>query len=212
MKNIIILTIVLITGAACSSGNAPTNSNQSTAVNHDAMNHGNMNHSSMNHAEMKSAPNAAAAPYDLQFLDTMIAHHEAAVEMAKMVGGQTDNAMLKKFAVRIVAAQNTEIEQMKRWRDEWYKSQPSALNMEMPGMADSMKMEMSKLSAAKNREFDRLFAEMMIPHHEGAVTMSREAQQKAVHLEIKTLAAAIIKDQENEIKDMQNWLAEWKKQ
>lgn len=75
-----------------------------------------------------------------------------------------------------------------------------------------MKMEMSKLSAAKDEEFDRLFLEMMTPHHAGAVTMSREALDKAEHPEIKTLAGEIIKAQEAEIKMMADWKAGWAKE
>lgn len=83
--------------------------------------------------------------------------------------------------------------------------------MEMPGMMDSMKMDMSKLSNSKDNEFDLAFIEMMIPHHAGATTMAREAQTKAEHTEIKTLAGNIIKEQEAEIKQMNVWKSEWSK-
>ncbi len=33
---------------------------------------------------MKSSPHVKNAPYDLQFIDTMISHHEGAVKMAQM--------------------------------------------------------------------------------------------------------------------------------
>lgn len=49
----------------------------------------------------------------------------------------------------------------------------------------------------------------MIPHHEGAIAMAKDAQQKAEHLEIKILAAAIVKAQEGEIAQMQQWQKEW---
>jgi uncharacterized protein (DUF305 family) len=215
-----------LAGAGCS-GTA-TDGN---AVNHNSMNHGSMNHNSMNqnstsqnsmsrdtsnanmpmdhgamnHGDMKSSPDAASAPYDLQFLDTMAAHHEGAVEMAKMVEGRTQNPEMKKFAAQIIADQNKEIAQMKDWRGKWYAGKPAAINMEMPGMADSMKMDMGRLAAAKDRSFDLMFVEMMIPHHAGAITMSKEALAKAEHSEIKTLAAQIIKAQEAEIKMMEGW-------
>ena len=83
--------------------------------------------------------------------------------------------------------------------------------MEMPGMADSMKMDMSKLSGAKDKEFDLLFIEMMIPHHAGATTMSKEALTRAENAELKTLAGNIIKEQEAEITQMKVWQSEWSK-
>ena len=56
-----------------------------------------------------------------------------------------------------------------------------------------------------------MFLEMLIPHHQGAVTMSKEALQKSEKAEIKTLANAIIKAQESEIKQMKDWKAKWAK-
>jgi len=226
----IILTVVLslaaITFAAC--GQSATNSN--SAMNHGGMNHNSMNSNSsmnmngmnhnsmpmnsnmpMNHSGMKSDANAASAPYDLQFIDTMTAHHQGAIEMAKMVDGRTQRTELKAFAQKIIADQNKEIEQMKEWREKWFKGAPRAVNMEMPGMMDSMKMDMSKLSNSKDKEFDLAFIEMMIPHHAGATTMAKEAQTKAEHAEIKTLAGNIIKEQEAEIKQMNVWKSEWSK-
>lgn len=91
--------------------------------------------SGMDHGAMKSAPDAASQPYDLQFLDTMVPHHESAVAMAKMISSRTKNADLNSFATAIVADQNKEISQMKKWRADWYAGKPSAVNMEMPGMA-----------------------------------------------------------------------------
>jgi uncharacterized protein (DUF305 family) len=175
------------------------------------MNHNGMDHSSMNHSEMKSDPNAASAPYDLQFIDTMIAHHNGAVEMAKTVDSRTERAELKAFARKIIADQNKEIEQMKTWREKWFAGKPRAMNMEMPGMADSMKMDMSRLANAKDKEFDLLFLDLMIPHHAGATEMAKEALAKAENTELKTLSGNIIKEQEAEIKQMEVWKSEWSK-
>ena len=50
---------------------------------------------------------------------------------------------------------------------------------------------------------------MMTPHHQGAITMAKEALDRAEHTEIKTLANQIIKAQEAEIKQMQDWKTAW---
>lgn len=163
----------------------------------------------MDHSNMESAPNAAEAPFDLQFIDTMIVHHQGAVDMAKMALNSTKNPELIKFANDIIADQNLEISRMADWRKEWFAGKPSALNMELRGMKDSMKMNMSKLKTARDKEFDLMFIDMMIPHHKGAIEMSKDAQNAAEHAEIKTLAAQIIKAQTAEIKMMQDWKTEW---
>jgi uncharacterized protein (DUF305 family) len=147
----------------------------------------------------------------LQFIDTMTHHHQGAVDMAKMIDSKTQNAELIKFGKQIVADQEKEIAQMKDWREKWFAGKPRAMNMEMPGMADSMKMDMSKLSAAKDKDFDVQFIEMMTPHHAGAITMAKEALTKSEKPEVKTLANNIIKAQEAEIKMMADWKAKWSK-
>lgn len=178
---------------------------KSAQMNHEGMDHSKMNHGEMNHSTMQSAPNAASQPFDLQFLDTMIAHHEGAIEMAQAVGAKSSNAELKTLAAKIVADQTREISEMKRWRETWYAGRPSALNMEMAGMTDSMKgMDMSKMNLATGTAFDAEFINQMIPHHQGAIVMAREALTKAEHAELKTLANQIIAEQDAEIKQMQN--------
>lgn len=179
-------------------------SESGNSMNHNEMNHNlSANHSEMNHSEMKSAPNAAAQPFDLQFLDTMIAHHEGAVEMAKPAASKADNAELKTLAAKMVADQTREIGTMKRWREQWFAEKPAALNMEMAGMADSMKgMDAAKLNDASGAALDTEFVNQMTAHHQGAIVMAREALTKAEHPEIKVLANQIIQAQEAEIKQM----------
>lgn len=219
---------LVVLAAACgqgSGGNTAMNHggmNHNGAMNSNSMNMNGMNHNSMNsnmsemnHSEMKSDPNAARAPYDLQFIDTMTSHHQGAVEMAEMALKKSENADLKKFAQKIIDDQKKEIAQMKEWRDKWYPGAAPAKNMEMPGMADSMKMMtgdgMKKMEAMTGKDFDLHFLEMMTPHHAGAVEMAKEALSKAEHPEIKTLAAGIIKAQEAEIKMMDEWKSKWSK-
>ena len=64
---------------------------------------------------------------------------------------------------------------------------------------------MSKIGAAKDKALDVMFVEMMIPHHEGAIEMAKEAADRAGRAEVKTLAQGIIMAQEAEIKMMQGW-------
>jgi len=214
-----LLSAVAICLAACGQAAHNANSanhnammkNSNSSMNMNNMDHGSNSNMSMDHSQMKSDPNAASQPYDLQFIDTMTAHHKEAVTMAKMVDGGTQNADLEKFAAQIIADQEKEIGQMKSWRDNWYAGKPSAMNMEMPGMADSMKMDMPKLTNSKEKEFDLAFVAMMTTHHAGAVTMAKEALAKAEHAEIKTLSNQIIKAQEAEIKMMADWKAKWSK-
>ena len=209
--------------AACQS--QPSNNtaaNTSTnAAGHDMSNMSNM--ANMNHdmsnkqdhdmTDMNSDPGSAQQPFDLQFLDSMIHHHNGAVMMAKMVLGKTKRPELKAFAQKIIDDQTKEIAEIKRLREQWFSGKPPSVNMEMPGMVGGMEMmngeHMKDMADMEPSHFDRHFLRMMIAHHEGAVVMSNDALKKAEHGEVKQLAQRIIKAQQPEIAQMKKWLAAW---
>jgi uncharacterized protein (DUF305 family) len=146
----------------------------------------------------------------------MIHHHEGAVVMSKMALQKTQNAELKPFLQKIIDDQDKEINKMKEWRDSWYAAKPPALNMDMPGMKmSSEKMNASsheeEMKAMSGKDFDLHFIDMMVPHHEGAIAMAKNALQKAEHAEIKKLANEIIRAQEAEITKMKEWKTQWSK-
>ena len=208
--------LILLTMTFLVFGCAPkaANDNLHARMDHNTMpmNHNGMDHGNMDHSTMASSTNAPSAPYDLQFLDTMIAHHRGAVDMAAPCETEAEHAELKTLCTNIISSQQKEIDQMKSWREKWFSAAAPAINMEMAGMKDSMKgMDMKKLGALAASDFDLEFIKQMIPHHEGAVIMGSEALQKSTKDEIKILSNAIIKAQETEIKQMKEWQAAWSK-
>jgi len=143
---------------------------------------------------------------DVMFAQGMIPHHKQAVEMAKLAGDRAESQEVKDLAADIEAAQDPEIEQMAGWLEEW--DQP----MELGGM-DSMEMggmmsedQMSGLEDATGAEFDTMFLEMMIEHHEGAIVMAQEQVDDGKNAEAVALAEAIIEAQQGEIETMQRLL------
>jgi uncharacterized protein (DUF305 family) len=59
-------------------------------------------------------------PFDKAFIDAMIPHHQSAIEMALVAREKSKNPQIKELAENIINAQQTEIEQMKQWREQWY--------------------------------------------------------------------------------------------
>jgi uncharacterized protein (DUF305 family) len=160
---------------------------------------------------MNSSPGATSAAWDLQFIDTMIAHHESAVTMAGMAREKAGHGELRTMAEQMSASQTAEIERMRAWRNEWYPNAPAAINMDLPGMMESMQgMNTQHMSTMSGSEFDLMFIDMMIPHHRGAITMAREALNRAEHGELKTLAQEIIDGQQAEIDQMNEWKGQWR--
>ena len=184
-----------------------TNANDKQMMNHA----GGMNHS----MGMDLGP--ADANFDLRFIDAMTPHHQGAVEMAKEAQVKSKRPEIKKLADNIIKSQNQEITQMKQWRQAWYPKagdKPMAYNSQMGHMmemsSDQMKtMMMSQDLGAADAEFDLRFINAMIPHHEGAVTMAQDALSKSKRPEIKKLAQEIVKAQDIEIKQMQQWRKAW---
>lgn len=211
MKNMtaygILLTLLIVTvGLACQTRQPSPNTANPNSADHSGHDMSNMNHGA-------SAPGAAELPYDLQFIDSMMHHHEGAIQMAEMVLRKSEREELRKFAQKIIDDQKNENARMKAWREQWYAGKSSAMNMELPGMKMSeMSPDATKsMEAMQGKDFDVHFLDMMIPHHEGAVKMSRELLTKGEHAELKSLAEQIIKAQEAEIRQMQAWKAEWNK-
>ena len=64
-------------------------------------------------------------------------------------------------------------------------------------------------SGGSEQSFDRQFIDMMVPHHQGAVEMAKVAQQRGEHAEVKELAGAIIRSQDDEIQRMKAWRQSW---
>lgn len=67
----------------------------------------------------------------------------------------------------------------------------------------------SSLMGKTGDTFDQSFLEMMIEHHEGAITMAQEARMAAKHDELKSLASEMIMAQAKEIDRMKMWQVEW---
>ena len=176
------------------------------------INHNSMGNSQMDHNKMVNSPGAEKAPYELQFIDTMIVHHQGAIDAAQLVATRAQHAELEELANSIISDQQREITQMKDWRKSWFGDSAPAINFDLPGMKEGMHgMDLAKLDSLKENGFDLEFIEQMIPHHEGAVTMARDVLARDdVHPELRTLAENIVRSQNEEIDRMQAWQKEWK--
>ncbi|MEW6611580.1 DUF305 domain-containing protein [Thermithiobacillus tepidarius DSM 3134] len=156
-----------------------------------------------------AAPQPVAAPYDLQFLDTMIQHHRGAIEMARLAEQKAQHDELKTFARKTQKDQQQDIEEMQRYRERWYGGKPDAVNAALPGMRGTLGMEMGPLQDAKGDAFDRLFLDMIKKHHDGAVALSKDAQQKAAHPELRKLAGKMLQMNQEDIKKAERWQTAW---
>ncbi len=154
---------------------------------------------------------------DVMFVEMMIPHHRQAVEMAEMIlakDGVDDEVIA--LAEQIRAAQDPEIVLMEGWLDDW--GLPS-MDDDMGGMEgmdhggsggmDGMMSDdqMAELASADAATGSRLFLELMIEHHEGAIVSAQEVIDDGSDPDVRTLAEQIVASQTAEIVTMRELLA-----
>lgn len=155
---------------------------------------------------------------DARFIRGMLAHHAQALEMTALVPGRTSRQDIQLLAERIDVSQRDEIAMMERWLRARGEAVPAAGaghahhggadHPPMPGMATPE--EMADLAAAAGAEFERLFLELMIRHHEGALVMVAElfaTPGGGQATDVFQIASEVDADQRAEIARMQRMLA-----
>ncbi len=154
-----------------------------------------------------ASSSAAFNDADVEFAQGMIPHHEQAIEMAEIALDPTIGAsdVVKELATRIRGEQDPEIQLMTGWLTAW--GQPLQMTSDsthdmssMTGMMSAEEMDM--LSAATGPGFDKLWQEMMIMHHEGAIEMAKAEKANGSSPEALALADQIILAQQTEIDEM----------
>jgi uncharacterized protein (DUF305 family) len=161
----------------------------------------------------------AGMEFDRMFIDMMVPHHQAAIEMALIAQEKAELTELKQMADQIIADQEREVGQLKTWRQQWYGSDVTPPMSEMPMLSDmsgmgheSMTMDMTtdieKLNTT-SEPFDLMFIDLMIDHHQMAVDAGMMAEQQATREEVRDLAQTIIENQQKEIEQMKAWRLEW---
>ena len=164
-------------------------------------------------ARVADAPAYAAA--DADFMRNMIGHHQQAIEMASLVADRSQGEGIALLARRIDESQVFEIGLMRSWLAA--RGLDAAISNGMAGMAVMAGMagmatpeQMAELGKAAGEAFDRLFLELMIRHHEGALVMLEvlSSEGGGQELEVFQLVSHIDADQAAEIARMQRMLNE----
>ena len=142
---------------------------------------------------------------DVAFATNMIPHHQQAVDLSAMVPDRSTNAGLVALAQKISAAQQPEINVMKVFLVQWNEnpdtnSGHAGHGDAMQGMVDAATM--TKLESLTGAEFDKLWLESMIGHHQGAIEMAKAEIANGDNVDAKNLAKNIVTTQEAEIGQM----------
>ncbi|APE27739.1 DUF305 domain-containing protein [Aurantiacibacter gangjinensis] len=153
------------------------------------------------------------APADVEFMQGMIVHHQQAVEMSQLVADRTNNEDVTSVSGRILSSQADEITFMREWltergeRVEW-EGMGHTAHMGMMGMATPAQMD--ELATLRGTAFDRMFLELMVRHHRGAIDMVRDLHSTrgtAADPVMYEFTSEVVNDQTSEIERMRGVLA-----
>ena len=145
---------------------------------------------------------------DAAFIADMTAHHEGAIDMARVAQKRAEHPEIRRLAGDIVAAQKGEISVMKSvGRDMHGMAEHGDGHM---GMSDAeMGMAMDPAELEKAKPFDRAFIDAMVPHHQGAIAMAKELLKNGEQPALRPMADDIIEAQTKGIEQMRGWRKAW---
>jgi uncharacterized protein (DUF305 family) len=159
------------------------------------------------------AVTTTASP-EVGFARDMIVHHAQAVVLALILYDHTHNAELHTIALDIILSQQNQIGQMQGWLYLWNLPMsgpdlPMAwMNAPteglMPGMATDE--QIAALRTATGTNLDRMFIQLMIPHHQSAIHMAQTILDKTSIPAVRNLARSMMESQTGEIKILQSIL------
>jgi uncharacterized protein (DUF305 family) len=146
---------------------------------------------------------------DVSFAQNMMPHHKQALDMADLARKNSTDPALLELASGIAAAQGPEMGQLSEMLRSWGQNPDTAMDhsghaMAMPGMVDAATM--GRLESLRGAEFDTLWLQSMISHHQGAIEMAKAEIANGQNPEAKKLAEQIAEAQESEITQMKQML------
>jgi uncharacterized protein (DUF305 family) len=152
-------------------------------------------------------PSAAAKSWndaDVTFAQMMIPDHQMIAKMAALAKTKASSAALKTLAGQIETGQTQAVTKLTGWLTAWGKPTTADMaGMTMPGaMTDA---DMTNLKSMDGMNFDMMFAQMMIKHHNGSTQMARDEQSKGVSVEAKAMADAMIKTQTAQVTELKKF-------
>ena len=213
---VLAVLLVLVAGAAFASGRMGSMTDQGGMghmMNSSMMDHGGEGRNHGGEGDTMGSFDEEQ-PFDLQFIDQMIMHHQGAIMSSEHMIADSERPELRQLAENIQESQSEQIEQMQAWRQEWYGDAERTFGMMDPTQMEEMMGEghMKEMMGGSMQGMmggdttDTMFLRMMIPHHQLAIEVSKQALDEAEHPELKELAQKIIEEQSAEIALMRGYL------
>lgn len=160
------------------------------------------------HAKMQPVMNQlrslSGTAFDRAFFSTMIPHHQSAIDVSRAALPRLRDPLVRTWAQSMIDDQQKEIMEMQAELQRLGGPNVALMNLmrqAMSGMVPMMTQMMARM-----QEPDRIFLQMMIPHHAGANEMSNLALERSNDEHVLGMAQQIIMTQADEMHDFQDWL------
>ena len=198
----LVVAVAALTAAVLVGGEA-------VADRHDA---GRAGHQHGGTTDPQPAPSEPAQGDDVdrKFVVGMVPHHQAAIEMAQVVLDRGRSPKVRRLAQSIIDDQQNEINEMSALAEQKWGFRPSRQRTgpmgELMGMAISMDMSTMADHMAQSTQVERMFLQMMIPHHAAAISMADELSSRGSDPRFVRMARTVMSSQAREIAQMQKLL------
>ena len=148
---------------------------------------------------------------DRDFMTMMIPHHDAGIQMSEAQARLGKHAELRKMAAQDVTDQRKDNASMHKYLRGW-KTTAGPVGAGSPSAAmleDMREMDRATGKMRMRGNQDRDFIEMMIPHHEAAISMARTEMRSGRDARVKKVAKGIFDGQSKDVRDMKGWYKSW---
>jgi len=138
---------------------------------------------------------------DVAFAQMMIPDHQMTAKMAELAQDKAATEDLKSMAAQMVKGESQTVGTLQGWLKTWGKPASGDMAvMTMPGAMTDKDMDM--LKSMSGMDFDMMFAQMMVKHHEGSIQMAQDEQAKGASAEAKAMAADMVKTQQAQVSEL----------
>ena len=175
-----------------------------------------------------SVSDLQALDFDLIFLDAMIPHLQATIDMAAIVRDRSQRPEVVDFASAVISGQQPQVDAMTAWRAEWYPDAPEltwlqlvdAMNMklsESPGVGGVAGIEamdpghrsVDLAALCGSGDVDLAYIDAVIAHNGSSIILARAAVDRSTHREVRETGGSIVITQQYEIDQLLAWRTAW---
>jgi uncharacterized protein (DUF305 family) len=135
--------------------------------------------------------------FDLRYINNMISHHLAAIDMAKQAQEKSSRPEIKELAQIIITTDERGIEQLYDYKKSWYGDTNKVTRFDKIELGNSDEL------------FDLRFLNALTSHHEMAIESAKDVQAKSTRTEVLNLANDVITNLSANLKQFSTWRKAW---